>query len=370
VLENRNGYISFLLQVVQTRRLSANHNNFHYQDPQNAHLPWNSSLPYNAGECDKTMKGEPAMLHDYHHQLHMKQQSKSKRTLWITLWLTLFFTLVEIIGGIWSNSLALLSDSAHMISDVIALGLSMVAIYLATRPPNSRFTFGYLRFEIIAAFLNGLALAVISIGIFVEGIRRIIHQPEVDFPVMLAISTIGLIVNIILTIVLSRSMKEEDNLNVKSALWHFIGDLISSIGVIVSALLIFVTGYYWFDPLISMIIGGIIFTGGARIMRESCLVLMESVPDTFDLEQIRRDISAISGVEDVHEMHFWSISSGHYSLTAHVFVHADMQPHCVILGINEMLKNTYGIEHSTIQTEHARIHPHGEYGRRFLQGNA
>ncbi|MDF2924990.1 MAG: cation diffusion facilitator transporter family protein [Paenibacillaceae bacterium] len=306
------------------------------------------------------------MLHDYHHQLHVKQQFKSKRTLWVTLWLTLFFTLVEIAGGLISNSLALLSDSAHMISDVIALGLSMVAIYLAARPPNSRFTFGFLRFEIIAAFLNGLALAVISFGIFVEGIRRLIHQPEVDFPVMLVISSIGLLVNIVLTIILSRSMKEENNLNVRSALWHFIGDLLSSIGVIISALLILITGYHWFDPLISMVIGVIIFIGGARIIKESYLVLMETVPDPFDLEKIRRDISAVEGVEGVHDMHFWTISTNHYSLTAHVFINSAIQPLCVILAINEMLKTSYGIGHATIQTEHAQILPHGEYGQQFL----
>lgn len=307
------------------------------------------------------------MKHDYHHLLHVKEQSKSQRTLWITLSLTLFFTLVEIVGGLLSNSLALLSDSAHMISDVIALGLSMVAIFLATRPPNSRFTFGYLRFEIIAALLNGLALAVISVGIFIEGIRRFIDQPEVDFPVMLTISSIGLVVNIILTVVLSRSMKEENNLNVRSALWHFIGDLLSSIGVIISAILIYATGYFWFDPLVSIVIGGIIFTGGVRIIKESYLVLMESVPEQFDLEQIRQDIFAVEGVEDVHEMHFWSISTEHYSLTAHVFINPNLQPLCVILAINEMLKEKYGIEHSTIQTEHAQIHPHGEYGQQFLK---
>lgn len=307
------------------------------------------------------------MKHDYHHLLHVKEQSKSKRTLWITLGLTLFFTLVEIAGGLISNSLALLSDSAHMISDVIALALSMVAIYMATRPPNSRYTFGYLRFEIIAALLNGLALAVISIGIFIEGIRRFIGQPEVNFPVMLTISSIGLVVNIVLTIILSRSMKDEDNLNVRSALWHFIGDLLSSIGVIISAALIYLTGYYWFDPLISIVIGGIIFTGGIKIIKESYVVLMESVPESFDLEQIREDIFSVDGVEDVHEMHFWSISTGHHSLTAHVFINQNIQPLCVILAINEMLNEKYGIAHSTIQTEHARIHPHGEYGQRFLK---
>ncbi|CDN43020.1 Cadmium, cobalt and zinc/H(+)-K(+) antiporter [Paenibacillus sp. P22] len=306
-------------------------------------------------------------LADFHHLQHVKEQSRSKKTLWITLLLTLFFTIVEIVGGLLSNSLALLSDSAHMISDVIALGLSMTAIYMASRQPDARFTFGYLRFEIIASFLNGLALAVISLGIFIEGIRRFLHPEPIQYGLMLAIAAIGLVVNLVLTIVLSRSMKEEDNLNVKSALWHFFGDLLSSVGVIVSALLILLTGRVWFDPLISLVIGGIIFIGGARITREAYLVLMESVPREFDLEAIRASIREVEGVEDVHEMHLWAVSTDHYSLTAHVFANENIQPFCIILNINETLKEKYGISHSTIQIEHAGINPHGEYGREFLK---
>jgi cobalt-zinc-cadmium efflux system protein len=281
------------------------------------------------------------------------------------LLLTLFFTIVEVVGGILSNSLALLSDSAHMISDVIALALSMTAVYLASRQPNARYTFGYLRFEIIASFLNGLALVVIAAGIFVEGIRRFFNPEDIDFQLMLVIAGIGLVVNLVLTLVLHRSTKEEENLNVRSALWHFFGDLLSSIGVIVSAVLIYVTGQVWFDPLISLVIGIIIFTGGSKIIRESYLILMESVPDRFNLDDIRRTIREIEGVEDVHETHLWAISTDHYSLTAHVFADDKIQPHCIILGITETLKQKYGIEHVTIQIENANIHPHGEYGRQF-----
>lgn len=309
-------------------------------------------------------------MYDFHHLRHQKKQTRSKRTLWATLLLTLFFTIVEVVGGILSNSLALLSDSAHMISDVFALGLSMTAIYLASRPPNARYTFGYLRFEIIASFLNGLALCIIAVGIFFEGIRRLIVPEEIDLPLMLTIAVIGLIVNIVLTYILSRSVKEEDNLNIRSALWHFIGDLLSSIGVIVSAVLIYFTSWIVFDPIISMVIGGIIFTGGAKILRESYLILMESVPEKFDLDEIRADIAKVEGVEDVHEMHLWAISTDHYSLSAHVFIDEKIQPFCIILAINETLKNKYGIEHSTIQMEHAKIHPHGEYGREFLRSKA
>ncbi|GMB09912.1 cobalt-zinc-cadmium efflux system protein [Thermolongibacillus altinsuensis] len=304
--------------------------------------------------------------YDYHHLPHVKIQNKSKKTLWITLALTLFFTIVEIIGGILSNSLALLSDSAHMASDVIALGLSMVALYLATRQPNKTFTFGYLRFEIIASFLNGLALTIIAIGIFIEGIRRFIHPENIDFQLMIVIASIGFIVNLVLTIVLSRSMKEEENLNIKSALWHFIGDLLSSIGVIISAVVIYFTNFYFFDPLISMVIGGIIFVGGAKIVRESYLILMDSVPEQFDIDQIRADIRNVEGVEDVHEMHLWAISTDHYSLTAHVLINENIQPFCVILAINDILEKKYGIKHSTIQVEHPSIHNHGEYGKQFL----
>jgi cobalt-zinc-cadmium efflux system protein len=276
--------------------------------------------------------------YDFHHLQHVKEQSKSRKTLWITLILTAFFTIVEIIGGLLSHSLALLSDSAHMISDVLALGLSMFAIYLATREPNAKFTFGYLRFEIIASFLNGLALAVISIGIFIEGINRIIHPEPVKLGLMLTIASIGFVVNLTLTIVLSRSMKEEGNLNVQSALWHFFGDLLSSVGVIISAIIINYTDYLRADPIISMVIGGIIFYGGAKIIRESYMILMESVPEKFDLDEMRANIAKVEGVEDVHEMHLWAISTDHYSLTAHVFINNSIQPFCIILAINETLK--------------------------------
>ncbi|MGG3955689.1 cation diffusion facilitator family transporter [Bhargavaea massiliensis] len=305
-------------------------------------------------------------MYDFHHLPHIKVQTTSKKALWTTLLLTAFFTIVEVIGGILSNSLALLSDSAHMASDVIALSLSMVAIHLASRPSNKTFTFGYLRFEIIASFLNGLALVIIAIGIFIEGIRRFVHPENIEFSFMLTIATIGFVVNLVLTIVLSRSMKEEENLNVKSALWHFIGDLLSSIGVIISAILIYFTKLYIFDPLISIVIGAIIFIGGAKIVRESYFILMDAVPHQFDIERIRSDILSIEGVEDVHELHIWAISTDHYSLTTHVLINEHIEPFRIVLAINEMLKERYNLSHVTVQVEHPSIHPHGEYGKQFL----
>jgi cobalt-zinc-cadmium efflux system protein len=308
--------------------------------------------------------------YDYHHLNHIKEQNKSKKTLWITLALTLFFTIMEIAGGLLSHSLALLSDSAHMISDVFALGLSMIAIYMATRSPNKKYTFGFLRFEIIASFINGLALDAIAIGIFIEGIRRMINPRDVDLQLMLLVASIGLVVNIVLTIVLTRSTKKEENLNIKSALWHFIGDLLSSVGIIISAVLIHFTGLTILDPLISMVVGAIIFTGGTKIIRESYLVLMESVPEKYNLESIRKDIRMVEGVEDVHELHLWAVTTDHYSLTAHVFVNKDSEPLTIVSKINSVLSDQHGLTHSTIQVEHPEIHDHGEYGQRFLAQQA
>jgi cobalt-zinc-cadmium efflux system protein len=317
------------------------------------------------------MKGEETKLkkYDYHHLKHVKEQQESKKTLWVTLFLTLFFTLVEIVGGIYANSLALLSDSAHMMSDVLALGLSITAVYLATRNSNEKYTFGFLRFEVLASFLNGLALAVIAIGIFIEGIKRIMNPIKVDLQLVLIVASIGLLVNIVLTIVLIRSTKAENNLNIKSALWHFIGDLLNSVGVIISAILIYFTNLTILDPLISIIIGGVILIGGVKIIRESYLILMESVPEAYNLDAIREDISNIEGVQDVHELHLWTITTDHYSLTAHVFLCDDSHPFNIIKNINNLLKEKYYLDHSTVQIENPAINEHGKYGRDFFSVN-
>lgn len=305
-------------------------------------------------------------MEDYHHLRHVKEQQKSKKTLWISLFLTLFFTLVEIVGGLLANSLALLSDSAHMMSDVVALGLSITAIYLATRNSNSKYTFGFLRFEIIASFVNGLALIIIAMGIFVEGIKRIVTPREVDLTYMLFVAVLGLLVNIILTVVLVRSTRKENNLNIQSALWHFFGDLLNSIGVIVSAILIYFTGRTILDPIISMVIGGVILVGGTKIIRESYLILMEAVPNGYDLEKIRKDILEIDGVVDVHELHLWTITTEHYSLVAHVFVHEEYQSFNLIANINQMLKDKYSLRHCAVQIENPAINNHGLYGQHFI----
>lgn len=290
----------------------------------------------------------------FHHVEHLKHQQGSKRTLWASLYITLFFTIVEIVGGILSNSLALLSDSMHMMSDVLALGLSMLAIYFASKAPTAKYTFGYLRLEILAALLNGLALIVIALGITYEGIMRILHPQTVDVKLMLIIPTIGLIVNIILTIILTRSIKGEDNINVQSALWHFIGDLLNSVGVIVAVIIIYFTHWTLIDPILSIIISIIIFRGGYKICKNTWGILMERVPDGLDTDEIIQTMKNHPAVVDVHEFHLWSITTGHPSITAHVVVEpsTDDKNYQVINELSTILADKYNLKHATLQIEH------------------
>ncbi|NHA35320.1 cation transporter [Staphylococcus schleiferi] len=293
----------------------------------------------------------------FHHVEHRKKQTHSKMTLWLSLIITLFFTVVEFAGGIISNSLALLSDSFHMLSDVFALALSMLAVYFASRKPTARYTFGYLRFEILAAFLNGLALAVISIWIFYEAIVRIIFPKPVESGLMLVIATIGLIINIVLTVILVRSLKSENNINIQSALWHFMGDLLNSIGVIIAVVLIYFTGIQLIDPILSMIIALVILRGGYKIMRNAWLILMESVPEHLDTDEIMETMKSVDQVLDVHEFHLWSITTEHYSLSAHVVLdsRSSEDAYQTINELETLLKEKYGLAHTTLQIEHLVI---------------
>lgn len=293
----------------------------------------------------------------FHHVEHRKKQTHSKMTLWLSLIITLFFTVVEFAGGIISNSLALLSDSFHMLSDVFALALSMLAVYFASRKPTARYTFGYLRFEILAAFLNGLALAVISVWIFYEAIVRIIFPKPVESGLMLIIATIGLIVNIVLTVILVRSLKSENNINIQSALWHFMGDLLNSIGVIIAVVLIYFTGIQLIDPILSMIIALVILRGGYKIMRNAWLILMESVPEHLDTDEIMETMKSVDQVLDVHEFHLWSITTEHYSLSAHVVLdsRSSEDAYQTINELETLLKEKYDLAHTTLQIEHLVI---------------
>lgn len=298
----------------------------------------------------------------YHHTKHYKLQNNSKKTILISLLLTLFFAFLEFFGGVISGSLALISDSFHMFSDVGALLFSMIAIYYASKKPTEKFTYGYLRLEVISAFINGLALLLIAIGIIYEGISRFFNPIQINFYLMIIIALIGLFINIILTIVLVNSLKKENNLNVRSAMWHFFGDLLNSIGVIIAGIIVRITGLVIFDTIISIVISIVIFLGGYKICKEAYYILMEAVPEGLDVKEIRESILQVEGVRDIHEFHLWSISSGLYSLSFHVVLMPfdELNDYLIINEITEILKNKYEIDHVTIQIENIDVNVHSD----------
>lgn len=275
----------------------------------------------------------------------------NQNRLLIALSITGLMTLVEVVGGLLSNSLALLSDAGHMFTDTLALGLSLFALNLAKRPADENRTFGYLRAEILAALINGMILILISGFICYEAYQRFIGPPEVHGGPMLVIAAIGLIANLAGISVLHAGSRE--NLNVRSAFLHMWGDTISSLGVIIAGIIILVAGWNIADPIISILIGMIILRGAIRLVWESVNILLEAVPKHLGTSLIIEEIKNISGLRDVHDVHVWTITSGVYALSAHLLIEDQMVSRTAEISeqVNEMLHRKFGIGHSTLQLE-------------------
>ena len=296
----------------------------------------------------------------YHHVKHYKYQAQSRKTLITSILLTSFFALIELFGGIFSGSLALISDSFHMFSDVVALLFSMIAVFYSAKKPNKKFTYGYLRIEIIAAFLNGFALMIISIGIIIEAVNRLFNPERIDFFTMFTIAVIGLLINLVLMFVLMRSLKAESNLNIKSALWHFLGDTLNSVGVIIAAIILKLTNLVIFDTIISVIISIVIFSGGLKIAKEAFFILMEAVPNNLDVSEIYNKILTIDKIKDIHEFHLWNISEDNISISFHILLteYNGVNDYEIVNEVVKLLKKEYKIEHVTVQIENPEINPH------------
>lgn len=286
--------------------------------------------------------------HSHSHGHHHATTNK-KVLLWAFL-LIASFMVVEFIGGILTNSLALLSDAGHMLSDAAALGLSFLAIKMSERKSTSSNTFGYKRFEIIAAAINGITLLVISLYIFYEAYHRILNPPEVQSLGMLAIATIGLIVNIVAAFILMKGDKD-DNLNVKSAFLHVLGDLLGSIGAIVAGLLMYFFNLGIADPIASIIVAILILISGWRVTKESFHILMEGAPDDVNTAHIKESLLNIPEVASIHDLHVWTITSGFPSLSCHLVLDDDESHDKVLHKAKSILHDEFGIEHSTIQIE-------------------
>mgnify|MGYP000845855932 FL=1 len=295
----------------------------------------------------------------FHHRNHFKIQKKSKKTLYVTLFLTLFFALMELFGGLFSNSLSLVGDSFHMFSDVLALGASMVAIYFEAKKPTEKFTYGFLRLEVVVAFLNGIVLMLISVGMIYESVIRFFNPREIDFGSMFFIALIGLIFNIVITWILFSSTKKENNINIKSAMLHFLGDLLNSVGVIISSIIIYFTNFVYIDIIMSIVISVIIFTGGYKISKEAFFILMEAVPSEVDLNTLRNELLNIDGIKNIHELHVWKNDNEEISFTAHILLD-NYEKHNNYRIINEIKEKlaVYDIFHMTVQIENTGINVH------------
>ena len=295
----------------------------------------------------------------FHHRNHFKIQKKSKKTLYVTLFLTLFFALMELFGGLFSNSLSLVGDSFHMFSDVLALGASMVAIYFEAKKPTEKFTYGFLRLEVVVAFLNGIILMLIAVGMIYESVIRFFNPREIDFGSMFFIALIGLIFNIVITWILFSSTKKENNINIKSAMLHFLGDLLNSVGVIISSIIIYFTNFVYIDIIMSVLISVIIFTGGYKISKEAFFILMEAVPSEVDLNMLRNELLNIDGIKNIHEFHIWKNDNEEISFTAHILLD-NYEKHNNYRIINEIKQKLalYDIIHMTVQIENTGINIH------------
>ena len=289
------------------------------------------------------------MSHTHREEKH--PDAITGRPLKITLVLVLVIMVAEIVGGIISNSLALLSDAGHMLTDALAIGLSLFAMNLARRPATPKRTFGYHRAEIMAALANGTVLILVSVYIFYEASRRFLETPTVKTPMMLIVAGIGLAANLIGLYLLRKGRGR--SINIKAAFWHIIGDTLSSVGVIIAGVIIYFTGWYIADPILAVVIGIVILFGAVRIVKESADILLESVPGHVQIAQVADAVKNIPGVEDLHEIHIWTITSGIYALSAHLKI-ADQtvsQSCDILMKVNEVLAHDFNITHTTLQLE-------------------
>jgi len=283
-------------------------------------------------------------------ETHNKDKSIANRFTWAII-LTAVTLVAEVAGGIWANSLALLSDAAHVFLDLFALLLSLGAIKLAGLSATETRTYGWHRTEVFASFINGVTIFLIAIGIFYEAWGRLLRPEEVKSIPMFIIAVIGLMMNLLAASALHEH--SHDDLNVHSALLHVIGDAAASVGVIVGGVIMYFTNWYIVDAIVSIGIGAVVFFGAWRVLRESTHILLEGVPRGMTVADITESMRGVEGVKDIHHLNVWSICSHIVVLSAHLDVTTEFKQRqsSVIHAVEHMLLDTYGIAHTTLQVE-------------------
>ena len=290
----------------------------------------------------------------HHDHSHGVSAAAAPRWLWIALWINLGFMAVEVAAGLIANSVALLSDAAHMLTDAGAIGLALGAVKLAERPPDGRFTFGLRRTEILSAQVNGAALLVLAGVIGFEAARRVGSPADVEGGLVIVVGLAGTLANGAAALALARANRA--SLNVEGAFLHNLADLFASLAAAVAGILIVVTGFNEADAIAALAVCALMLWGGFRLLRDSGRVLLEATPRGMDAGDIGRAMAAHPGVREVHDLHIWEVTSGFPALSAHVMVPAGEDCHARRRELTRMLAERFGIEHATLQVEHEREH--------------
>ncbi len=292
-------------------------------------------------------------MHNHIAQHSLKQNGK--RHLTIALSITASWFVIELTGALYANSLALLADAAHMLTDLAALGLSLFALKISTRPATHLKTFGYLRAEILAALANGIFLILIAIYIFYESYQRFGMPQEVKSLPMLVVATTGLFANIVTAGLLYRSRHE--NLNLRGAFLHVLGDTLGSLGAIVAGVLMMARQWYLADPIVSTIVGALVLYSSWKLVAESVDVLLEGTPRHLNIANILADLGKLNGVASVHDLHVWSITSELTAMSCHLVLKPNEDASSVLAESSRVMQKIYGIEHTTIQIEFENRNP-------------
>lgn len=287
--------------------------------------------------------------HVHSHRFH-----SSNWRLQLAFWTQLGFFAVELAGGILTNSLALLADAGHMLSDVGALGLSILALWWTVKPATAKKTFGYYRLEILVALFNGLLLWVMAGFIFYEAAWRFFKPPTISSRPLIVIAGLGLLVNLLGMYVLLPS--REHNLNLRSAFVHLLADSFGSMAAIAAGLAIWWRGWYWFDPLAGAVVGVLIIISSWQLVWEAADILLESTPRHIAIDEVQRSLEGHPQVKQVHDLHIWTISSGIYALSVHVTIGNHIDRDCLTWELEELLRHRFGLEHNTIQIEGPDFH--------------
>jgi len=280
----------------------------------------------------------------------MHSHASTTRALALAMGITASFFVIELVGGILTNSLALQTDAFHMLTDVVALAYALVAVWLAQRPVTLKRTYGYYRVEILSAFLNGIFLWAVVIFIFYEAVQRIQRPADVQSLNMLIIAVLGLVANGLVAGVLARSRNE--SLNLKGAFLHVVADVLGSVGAISAGLIMFFTGWYQADPIASIMIGVLVFYSSGKLVRDSVNVLLEGVPSHIDVSAVERRILGMKGVKNIHDLHVWSIADTKICcMSSHVVVEDGTNGKELVTKLIDILNEEFGIDHTTIQLE-------------------